>query len=233
MRLRSCHTSPVPFSPPIAAALVAAGLMVPASVAHGEIIVDDFTSGDFVQTNSEDVIFSEQAGSMIGGFRFAGQRVRDNPLGLDLTTSVGDGAFSFLAGDELRGLALLGWGSGTVLGSELNLDLTGNTDIELRFTEALDVDVQFRIELFTSGVGNDRLSMAAPAGSTSVVIDLSSLDEVDLTDVDSLSVEFNFGSNAPTGLELSIDRVAFVPAPGAFMLIGMAGAAVGRRRRRA
>lgn len=201
--------------------------VVPA--AHGDIIVDDFSSGDFTETISGGLTSAEQTGTMVGGVRFAGQFVNANPFDNVLTTSVGGGVYSFAAGEGVVAGALLGYGSGSSAGA-LDLDVSGETQFEVQFGGSLTSSFP-TILSFGSSSGVQAVEAMFEAGSTSYVLDLTSLGDVDLTDVDSISLGPNPGFGEP-GLNFTIDRIAFVPAPGAVALFGLAGLSGARRRRR-
>ncbi|MFK7959347.1 MAG: hypothetical protein AB8G96_02390 [Phycisphaerales bacterium] len=200
--------------------------VVPA--AHADIIVDDFSSGDFTETISAGLTSAEYTGTMIGGVRFAGQFVNANPFDNVLTTSVSGGLYEFAAGDGVVAGGLLGYGAGSSAGA-LNLDVSGETAFEIQFGDALATSFT-SIVSFGSSAGSAGVEATFEAGSTSYVLDLSELDGLDLTDIDLISVGPNPGFGEP-GLNFSIDRIAFVPAPGAIALFGLAGLAGARRRR--
>ena len=172
----------------------------------------------------------------------------DTTAGRLTSTSTGDGA----------PLLLLGWGNTDLPADGLNLDLTGEEGLRLRYQANKPVNMQLTL---TQEDENDSNNIDFKAGSianitlqpgeNSIFVPFTDFNEdltqndfstipptvltlppIDLAEVDGLSMLISptTDDTVPEGLVLSFDEVAFVPEPATAGLL-FAGTAFMRRRR--
>ena len=213
---------------------IAAGTAFAGSAIAAPILLDDFTSGAIGDSIAGGSSVNQFNGTMLGGQVDVGVLVTDNPFDLDLNLFAVDGlGLSFATDSGVNGRLLLDYDGADdvedgelplVAGTSLGADLTGQTDLFLDFVGA---DRDFEMSVTIVGAESTTLTQTVGAGTDfSVGFDLTSI--ADLSGVTRVLFEFN--TTDVEDLDFILGDITAVPAPGALMLLGIAGLA-GRRRR--
>jgi hypothetical protein len=217
------------------------GLVLVAGAARADLLIDNFSDGNYsvslAANNQEDV----RAASAIGGFRRTYLQINQNPIGTNnATLAIGGSYFSFGADPLVNAIAETSYGlgaNGTF--NDLNLNLSGDTEFRLSFQSNDLATNQFFIAIGTrpSGGGSSSQLISLPAGMVNtsfvVVVPFSSFTgNASFSDVDNITIRF---LNPGSGDVLLKQVATAVPEPATLLVLGggLAVAAWKRRRRNA
>ncbi len=212
--------------------LVFAFAVLAASTVHADIIIDTFDAGnDIFRTTVGTSTQGTSATSILGGQR-------------DDTLTLVD-----LGGDERNGF--MGFGGRLAISQGSQDEITGSLVYDnftsFDFTEG-GVSNQFALDFVSSDSSfpiSDVLSITATSGSNTdtqfvtipansnlgvATVDFASFTGVDFTQLDSVSIEYDFAT-AP-GRDFEIDTFSAIPEPTSVALLGLGGLGLMLRRRR-
>lgn len=212
--------------------------LLASAVAARADVIDNFSTGAFMQSITTGTFVLTQAGAMSTGERDVQMNVLGNPFNQFLDVSVGSGmnvvsnGFGVVSkvtlqydvnGDEVGNT-----GAGKVLtnsGSGSSIGLGANPIVRLNFA-GNDLAVTARVVLRNSGaVIGEAVGIKNPGGAG--VLDLV-LGSAAMSSADSISIEF---SADPSG-DFALTSVEAVPEPATMAALGIGVAAMMRRRRK-
>src|SRR3972149_1290116 len=131
-------------------AVLASGVLC-VSVAHAQILIDDFTTGPYFKTLTSGSDLNVQTGTMAGLRRATFMQVEQNPLSQRFELSIGDGFAVSNSGSSVDGMLDLGYGYDStgpagLLANDLNWNLSGLDRLRATFLSndrSLSVSIAF------------------------------------------------------------------------------------------
>ena len=213
---------------------------------YGDLIIDDFSTGEYVSPLGQDVGSFENLhlGSMLGGARRSFGNT-SFPNSVDAEVSVADGSWCVQnASGGIRQISMT-WGQtssgpGTT-DTALNLDFS-NLDQFFQYDIAsVEANTRLILRLY-SGVdegnaasgGHDHLfdETSTTSQTISVGFDDLAYSLIDFTDIDGIEVLLDFQRHDICLTELRVGEPTAVPEPATWMVIAAAICPVAVRRRR-
>lgn len=217
-------------------ALAMLGIAIPA---HG-FVLDDFSTGNqLLRISSGTAIDHTAAAGAIGGVRSVYVGVVTNLFQNDATVRVNGGAFSHNddAGVYSEAMIFYGYDASGVF-TPLNLDLSGQDRLRLRFLEA-DHAVNLVIVVFSAeGASYSLFGVNLLPSATPFTVDalFSSFGAFTMgggfDDIDLIQIILQRASGGATASDLAIDTLEAVPEPASFLALGGLAALVALRKRR-
>lgn len=203
-----------------------------ASTLHADIIIDNFDAGNtIVRTTVGTTTQGTSATSILGGQRDDSLTLVDlggdefigsMGFGGELTVSQGDldQITGSLVYDNFTALDFTEGG----LNNQFALDFVGS-DASFPVTNALSITA-------TSGSNTDTQFITIPptANLGVATVDFASFSGVDFTQLDAVSIEYDFASDP--GRDFRIDTFSAIPEPTAVAFLGLGGLGLMLRRRR-
>jgi hypothetical protein len=217
-----------------------------AGSAHA-ILIDDFTSGFAGATTTTAAYYNTVSANSIGGFRYVDHQFSSNPLSRPIATEVASavpGNMFIEAGSGVNGSVTLAWGGATssASGSGLlnssafsglgSLDLTNELDFEVGYVNNDQASTQLLMFVYdgANALSSTPLQNAA-IGSGTLNFSLASFSgTADLTDVKIVGIALLL----PSGNDITLTRVETeaIPEPATLAVLGLAAAAIARRKRK-
>ncbi len=200
------------------------------------LVLDDFNDG-----NINDKIFGTSSNSTYtaatvpGGFRYVLHSITANPFSLSHSAVVTNGIFSSSSKNEVKAVAVIGWGvdaTGTAsAGTALNANLSSFTQFKVN---VLSNDQPASLTLQVgSGAGAFNVTKAVMPNmvstAQSVTFSFSEFTGVDFSDVDAIGLLVDTGTSG----DIVLDSFEAVPEPGTMIALGLGAAALAARRRKA
>lgn len=214
------------------------GLLVVAGVANASVIIDDFTSGTYHQTITSGSVTEFQAGTMLGGSRYATTQVDTNVFGLELGTDIELGNYTLSAQSGVNGQGQLGYGyqdnAGTAVQQDMNADLSTENQFKLDFISSdLPGTYTIGVRSSSSNGGNFATYTGAFQGSSvnapfTETVNFSEFSGFNFGDVDQIT--FNFNSDISG--DVSLSGLQAVPEPTSMVILATASAMALRRRKK-
>lgn len=207
------------------------------SVAHAQILLDDFTTGPYFKTLTSGTDLNVQTGTMAGLRRSTFMQVEQNPLNQRFELSIGDGFAVSNSGSSVDGLLDVGYGyesdgHGGLIVNDLNLDLSGLDRLRARFLSndrSLAVSVAFYSDALAA---NSSVTETVTGGQFSPFdVDFMFADlagNANMSDVD--QIVFRFVS-LPSG-DYAIGNLSIVPEPASIIMVAIGSCGFLMRRRR-
>lgn len=197
------------------------------------LVIDDFSTGDFVATFSSDSnsSFSGNAATVPGGSRYWEIEHQSNPFGMETKMEVGNG-FLYQSVSPLTDAAgAVAYGHFNIFGSDLNIDLSAYDAItvDVLFN---DLSADFRLDIFVTGTGwvSGGLHNVGPVSFGSpvtVVLPFSELG-ISMADVDGIAIRWD----GVMANDIVLDNIQAVPEPVSLGVLAVGLGLVARRRRK-
>jgi len=200
------------------------------------LVVDNFTSGPYSATYStiNNTQTVNQTGTMLGGVRWLTYTITYKQLPqAKYHVDLGDGAGMVSSDSGLRNTTILDYGLNSQLGyNDLNLNLSGNTKIDLNFYNN-DQDLTLLLFLRSASQNSGDYVMhsytiGASENPFTYSINLQDFTGLNMADVDQLAFSF---SNKMSG-DYALDNIRVVPEPATIGLMLAGLGALGLKRRK-
>lgn len=207
-------------------------------VANAQLVIDDFSTGNYSKTITSGSDLAFQSGTMVGGDRFAETIVESNPLGLEIQTDILGGTYSVSSQPQMDGMGKVGYGyaaSGSgVTNDDLNLDLSSLNAFRINVLSSDQPgSLMVTVRSSSSNGGVAVSSTTALLGDMvnvphSIDVDFSSFAGIDFSDIDQMEFKFDTTPSA----DLTVGSVEAVPEPGTMAVLASAGLLALRKRRK-
>ena len=203
-------------------------------VAHAQVILDDFTSGQAQFSVTSGVSYYGQTGTMVGGHRAEALDILSNPFNVPLDIDVLNGFSSVSEGSDMASDVSIAYGylasadHSTMTTFDLGLNLSGENSFQLNVAynqTAMTADIMLNnniadVYAFTIG------SSATPVNYN---IAFSNFSGVDFSDIHQISI--NFTDSTSNDFTLGHFTAAPEPVSIAFLGLGVIGLIARRRRK--
>lgn len=214
------------------------GLVIVASAAQANILIDDFNTGNFGRTITSGSSTDFQMGSMLGGDRYTQMSIQSNPFGLELQTNINNGAYALSSQSGVNAMGEIGYGfasqGGSVIQQNLNQSFAGNNEFKLNFLSSDTPGTVMMSVRSSSSNGGAFASVTKPIPGNSVNSSFmtnfafSEFTGVNFNDIDQIIVKFDTGVSG----DIALGNLEAVPEPATMLVIGAAAAIAARRRRK-
>lgn len=200
------------------------------------IVVDNFTTGAYSATYStiNNTQMVNQTGSMLGGLRWLTYTITYKQLSqAKYHVDLGDGVAMVSSDSGLRNTTILDYGLDSQLGyNDLNLNLSGNTKIDLNFyNNDQDLTLMLFVRSASQNSGSyvmQSYTIGASDNPFTYSVNLSDFTGFNMSDVDQLAFSF---SNKTSG-DYALDNIRVVPEPATMGLLLAGLGAFGLKRRK-
>lgn len=213
--------------------LLAAAVSVTAANA---VVLDEFADGDTAVVLNSGTQIDFKAASVPGGSRGVILAIVDNPRNQIGEVYVSGGKFTESAGVRVKTHVELGYGfesdgGGGFVTDDLNLNLTGYTDLRFNFdSNDLDLNMTVYLGSFTNGYSSVSRLVAGGRNETAFteVFSLGDFTGLNLADIDQIAIVFDNSA----GGDYAMENWEAVPEPASLAAVGLGLAALARRRRK-